>query len=60
ALKLITRASGGIPRLLNILAHKSLLAAWGRGDDQVGRRHVLQAIDDTESAARPGVLARWL
>ncbi|MDX1802199.1 MAG: AAA family ATPase, partial [Marinobacter sp.] len=47
ALKLITRASGGIPRLLNILAHKSLLAAWGRGDDQVGRRHVLQAIDDT-------------
>lgn len=60
ALKLITRASGGIPRLLNILAHKSLLAAWGRGDYQVGRRHVLQAIEDTESAVRPGVLARWL
>lgn len=60
ALRLITRASGGIPRLLNILAHKSLLAAWGRGEHQVGRRHVLQAIEDTESAARPGLLARWL
>ena len=32
ALRLITRASGGIPRLVNILAHKSMLAAWGRGD----------------------------
>jgi MSHA biogenesis protein MshM len=60
ALRLITRASGGIPRLVNILAHKALLAAWGRGDTLVGRWHVLQAMRDTDSAYRIGVLGRWL
>ncbi|WP_166258820.1 ExeA family protein [Marinobacter salicampi] len=60
ALRLIARTSGGIPRLLNILAHKSLLAAWGRGDHQVGRWHVLQAVKDTESALSPGLFGRWL
>ncbi|MBW4936503.1 ExeA family protein [Marinobacter sp. F4206] len=60
ALRLIARSSGGIPRLVNILAHKAMLAAWGVGDRQVGRRHVTQAIRDTESVRAPGLLARWL
>ncbi|MFO7530442.1 MAG: AAA family ATPase [Marinobacter sp.] len=60
ALKLITRASGGVPRLVNILAHKAMLAAWGQGSRQVNRPHVLSAIRDTESAKQPGLLARWL
>lgn len=60
ALKLITRASGGVPRLVNILAHKAMLAAWGQGARQVARSHVLSAIRDTESARQPGLLARWL
>ncbi|MCK7544281.1 AAA family ATPase [Marinobacter bryozoorum] len=60
ALKIITRASGGIPRLVNVLAHKSLLAAWGQGDRQVERRHALSAVNDTESVRSPGLLARWL
>ncbi|RBP20561.1 MSHA biogenesis protein MshM [Marinobacter pelagius] len=60
ALKLITRSSGGIPRLVNVLAHKAMLAAWGQGARQVNRSHVLNAIRDTESARQPGLLARWL
>ncbi|MGM0769344.1 MAG: ExeA family protein [Pseudomonadota bacterium] len=60
ALRLMTRSSGGIPRLVNILAHKSLLAAWGCGERQVRRNHVLMAVRDTESARQPGLLARWL
>lgn len=60
ALRVMTRSSGGIPRLVNILAHKSMLAAWGRGDRQVGRSHVLMAVRDTESARPPGLMARWL
>jgi MSHA biogenesis protein MshM len=60
ALRLIARASGGIPRLVNILAHKSLLAAWGRGDRLVQKSHALQAIRDTESVRAPGLIARWL
>lgn len=60
ALRLIARSSGGIPRLVNVLAHKALLVAWGQGARQVLRRHVMQAVQDTESARRPGLLARWL
>lgn len=60
ALRLITRSSGGIPRLVNIIAHKSLLAAWGKGDRQVSRAHVMAAIRDTESAQVPNLFVRWL
>ena len=60
ALKVLWRASGGIPRLVNILAHKALLAAWGQGDRQVARKHVLQAVRDTESARTVGWLGGWL
>ncbi|TGN38548.1 ExeA family protein [Marinobacter confluentis] len=60
ALRLITRSSGGIPRLVNILAHKSLLAAWGKGDRQISRGHVIAAIRDTDSAELPNLLVRWL
>ena len=44
------QASGGIPRLINILAHKSLLAAYGKGQQLVDSKHVGDAILDTESA----------
>ncbi|WP_336368439.1 ExeA family protein [Marinobacter sp. C2H3] len=60
ALRLIARSSGGIPRLVNVLAHKGLLAAWGQGARQVSRQHVWQAIRDTDSVRRPGLLGRWL
>src|SRR5690606_31220795 len=60
ALKMIWRASGGIPRLVNVLAHKSLLAAWGQGDRLVGRKHALLAIKDTESVRSLGLWERWL
>lgn len=61
AIRMISRASGGIPRLVNILAHKALLAAWGRGDRSIGRWHVRQAIRDTESVQgrRWGWLGSW-
>jgi len=60
ALRLIARSSAGIPRLVNIIAHKALLSAWGQGDRQVRRRHVMQAIRDTASARLPNLLMRWL
>ena len=46
------QASGGIPRLINILAHKSLLAAYGKGQQLVDSKHVSDAILDTESATQ--------
>lgn len=61
AIKGLTRASRGIPRLLNILAHKALMAAFGQGLAQVGRRHVQLAVADTEGTtpARTWRITRW-
>ncbi len=49
AIRLLHRASGGIPRLVNILAHKALLAAYGEGAREVDAAHLRLAIADTES-----------
>lgn len=53
ALSLLYTASGGTPRLINILCHKALLAAFGPGGRQVGRAEALAAIYDTEGTAAP-------
>ena len=52
ALRGLYRASGGIPRLINILAHKSLLSVFGEGRHMVKARHVRLARKDTEGARR--------
>ena len=44
----IHRASSGIPRIINALCHKSLIAAFSHRDRQVDQRHVARAICDTE------------
>ncbi len=44
------KSSGGVPRLVNILAHKALMLAFGEGRQQVGARHVTAAAKDTGSA----------
>ena len=49
AVKLMHRLSGGIPRLVNILAHKTLLLVYGEGERQVLPRHVRAAAADTPS-----------
>lgn len=46
----IWRASRGIPRLINILSHKCLMLAFGRGSPVVKGRDVKGAIRDTEDA----------
>ena len=56
ALSLLYRASGGVPRLINIIAHKSLLAAYGQGSDSVSRRHMMRAIVDTAESRSLGRL----
>ncbi|WP_415889642.1 ExeA family protein [Neptuniibacter sp. SY11_33] len=53
AAKKIAQASGGTPRLINILSHKSLMAAYGKGDLKVDGSHVSRAIDDTQGISIP-------
>ena len=54
ALRALHRASGGTPRLINILAHKSLLSVFGEGRQLAKVRHVRLARKDTEGARNVG------
>lgn len=49
AVKALFSASQGIPRLINLLAHKALLATYGKGLRQVNQAMMQRAICDTES-----------
>ncbi len=49
---LLFQSSNGIPRIVNILCHKALLVAYGRGDGRVNHKAMLNAIQDTESAMK--------
>lgn len=48
----IASTSGGIPRLINILAHKGLMLAYGEGVHRVNVAHVRLAAQDTPGAQR--------
>jgi len=54
AIRAINGASRGVPRLVNILANKSLLLVFGEGGRQVERHHVQAAVDDTPAAFSRG------
>src|SRR5690606_7060154 len=47
AIALLHKASGGVPRLINVIAHKAMLAAYGQGAERVNRQHMVRAIMDT-------------
>lgn len=49
--KKIAKASRGIPRLVNILCHKSLLLCFGNKEKAVTNQHVNLAIKDTVDAS---------
>lgn len=60
AVRLLVQGSRGIPRLLNILANKCLMAAFGEGSRCVDVRHVRRALADTEGSALPQGWSRHL
>lgn len=57
AMAMLYRGAAGTPRLVNILAHKSLLAAFGSGRSRVEASDVRAATRDTEGAKQ---LRAWL
>lgn len=54
ARRALYRHSDGMPRLVNILSHKAMLAAFGEGSEDVRLRHVRAAARDTEGARNVG------
>lgn len=53
AVKLLHSASSGVPRIINVLAHKSLMVAYGKGYKRIDRGMVAAAIRDTAGLKRP-------
>jgi MSHA biogenesis protein MshM len=60
AVKAIHRASHGVPRLMNILANKAMMLAYGEGGRRIKRRHVLAAISDTPASFALSRAWLWL
>jgi MSHA biogenesis protein MshM len=59
AVDTLHRASEGVPRLVNIIAHKALMLAYGRGAQGVRPHDVSAAAADTDGAAGPRANRRW-
>jgi type II secretory pathway predicted ATPase ExeA/septal ring-binding cell division protein DamX len=59
AMKRIARVSEGLTRRINILADKSLLAAFADGEHQVAAKHARAAVRDSEFSRSPGRPAKW-
>ena len=57
ALNMLYKYSRGIPRLVNILAHKGLLLAFGQGKTKVNVMHVWAAARDTDNVKQ--ALSWW-
>lgn len=59
AVSVMQRVTRGTPRLVNIIAHKALLLAYGEGRQQVLGRHVRAAAADTPEARRDWGMWGW-
>ncbi len=57
ALRLIHHISGGVPRLINMVAHRALLASFVVREPRVNRRTILQAYREIQSVPLPGTLS---
>jgi MSHA biogenesis protein MshM len=58
AREILFRATQGVPRLINILAHKALISAYGKGLKIIRKPQVLAAIRDTEGVRMPSLWTR--
>ncbi|MES2048534.1 MAG: AAA family ATPase [Pseudomonadota bacterium] len=60
ALTALRFASGGVPRMVNVLAHKALMLSFGEGQKHVSARHVILAAKDTLAVSQFSFLASRL
>jgi general secretion pathway protein A len=57
ALRLIHSISGGVPRLINMIAHRALLAAYVIRTPRVNRWVIMQAYREIQAVPLPGTLS---
>lgn len=58
ALDFLAVTTQGVPRLVNILSHKAMMSAYGKGDRTIELEHVKRAAEDTEGVVTPSVSYR--
>jgi len=59
AIKALFAASAGVPRVANVIAHKALMLAYGKGLPRVGRSELQIAAHDTLAARSPRHVRAW-
>ncbi len=59
ALRKLVKAARGVPRLLNALADRALLAAYAEGDSRIETRHVKAAMAEGYALPRRGLFGWW-
>ncbi len=47
AIKLLTKAGQGIPRLINVLCHRAMIIAYGHGNPRITTKYLKMALADT-------------
>src|SRR5262245_15046365 len=57
ALRLLYSVSGGVPRLINMVAHRAMLAAFVAREKHVTRRLVARAYREIQAVPLPGTLS---
>jgi MSHA biogenesis protein MshM len=60
AQRALYRATGGVPRLVNVVSHKALFLLYGEDGARLERRHVRSAALDTPAAGERRHAWRWL
>ncbi|HSW70513.1 MAG TPA: AAA family ATPase, partial [Gammaproteobacteria bacterium] len=53
ARNMLFKSSRGVPRIVNVLCHKALLLAYGRGERVITHKMLRLAVEDTEAAVMP-------
>ena len=53
AIKQLYFYSKGVPRLVNLISHKSLMLAYASGDFYVSEKHIKEASEDCQHNSRP-------
>ena len=57
AMSLLHRAAGGVPRMINVLAHKALLVAFAEQIKHIQQRHIRLAVYDHKAPPKHSKLA---
>lgn len=60
ARNVLHRSSNGIPRIVNILSHKAMLVAYGKGEMQIDHNIMKLAVNDTETTSISSPFRRFV